>query len=220
MAATCNEPYVPEEYRDPSNMVPLRVPAGHYFVLGDHRSASNDSRAWGPVPAGHLRQGRFRLLAAGADGDATVDVRRGRRDLPLPCHDGQSLSDAGKAAKSARIPCSAAGTSRAGNRSTVLLPRHTKSPGRRPGAERQPGTECDQQARRQQQASQEHQSLRPSEAISCYDLRSRGAIARHRRAARWRFSLDNGVGRAAATYSRNTWFRPRFMHSKLTLTAL
>lgn len=45
------EGYVPEEYRDRQSIAPMKVSGDNYFVLGDHRSSSNDSRAWGTVPS-------------------------------------------------------------------------------------------------------------------------------------------------------------------------
>jgi signal peptidase I len=48
------ENYVPEEYRDQSSMTETTVPKDEYFVLGDHRSSSNDSRAWGMVPRRYI----------------------------------------------------------------------------------------------------------------------------------------------------------------------
>lgn len=44
------EPYVPERYRDDRSMPEVMIPPNDYFVMGDHRSISSDSRDFGPVP--------------------------------------------------------------------------------------------------------------------------------------------------------------------------
>jgi signal peptidase I len=45
-----DEPYLLEPSSDYSNLSPTRIPKDEYFVLGDHRSSSNDSRIFGAVP--------------------------------------------------------------------------------------------------------------------------------------------------------------------------
>jgi signal peptidase I len=38
---------------------PIKVPPGHWFMMGDNRGESDDSRFWGPVPTGWIIGGAF-----------------------------------------------------------------------------------------------------------------------------------------------------------------
>jgi signal peptidase I len=44
-----SEQYIPEEYRDSVSYPEIVIPANSYFMMGDHRCISSDSREFGPV---------------------------------------------------------------------------------------------------------------------------------------------------------------------------
>ena len=48
------EPYVLPRYVSNGSYPPIIVPKGEYYVMGDHRDDSYDSRAFGPVPRRYI----------------------------------------------------------------------------------------------------------------------------------------------------------------------
>jgi signal peptidase I len=49
-----SEDYVPHAYEDDRSYPEVVVPPDSYFLLGDHRSLSNDSRDFGPVDVSYI----------------------------------------------------------------------------------------------------------------------------------------------------------------------
>jgi len=49
-----HDDYVPEEFRSHDDWGPTVIQQGYYFVMGDHRNNSSDSRHWGQVPKRYI----------------------------------------------------------------------------------------------------------------------------------------------------------------------
>ena len=49
-----HDDYVPEEFRSHDDWGPTVIQQGYYFVMGDHRNNSSDSRHWGQVPKKYI----------------------------------------------------------------------------------------------------------------------------------------------------------------------
>jgi signal peptidase I len=49
-----HDDYVPEQFRSHDDWGPTVIQQGYYFVMGDHRNNSSDSRHWGQVPKKYI----------------------------------------------------------------------------------------------------------------------------------------------------------------------
>jgi signal peptidase I len=49
-----HDDYVPPEFRSHDDWGPTVIQQGYYFVMGDHRNNSSDSRHWGSVPKKYI----------------------------------------------------------------------------------------------------------------------------------------------------------------------
>jgi signal peptidase I len=52
-------PCVPASLPECNFPTPIKVPPGHWFMMGDNRGHSDDSRFWGPVPKSWIIGGAF-----------------------------------------------------------------------------------------------------------------------------------------------------------------
>ena len=89
------EPYVPNRFSDDRSQPEMVLPTDEYFVMGDHRSISSDSRDFGPVDRDLIygkavfvywpkRQGLARLLVVLSPAPHVCRSRRARRPDRIP----------------------------------------------------------------------------------------------------------------------------------------
>jgi len=56
------QPYLSDDERTGRSFGPVRVEPGHYFLMGDNRSRSSDSRVWGAASADLIKGRAFMIL--------------------------------------------------------------------------------------------------------------------------------------------------------------